>query len=60
MCRRATEVIHHRENRGTGYRDHGALMALCHYHHTGANGVHALGKLTWRARFWPAEEESDG
>ena len=55
-------VAHHYDNRGMGYRDHSRLVSLCYTHHTGAEGVHTLGKQTFNRMFgspFETEGESD-
>lgn len=50
--------IHHakggsmRGHAGTGLRSADDLaLPICMHHHTGAEGIHTLGVLTWEARF---------
>ena len=45
-------VVHHYGRRqGIARKDHSRLAVLCFTHHTGEEGVHPLGRKTFRARF---------
>lgn len=59
VCRQPAQIHHakggsmrSRESAGTGLRtsDESALP-LCQHHHTGAEGIHTIGVLTWEARY---------
>ena len=55
--------IHHIRPHGAK-RDNKMVIALCHYHHQGEEGIHHLGKKEWRRRFGHEmdylEEDCDG
>jgi len=55
-------VVHHIETCGMGIKDNSPenLVSLCFHHHTGAEGVHTLGKQTFNRMFnSPFEREED-
>lgn len=42
---------HYGRRQGIARKDHSKLAVLCFTHHTGSEGVHPLGRKTFRARF---------
>ena len=51
----ATEAHHLRNMMGKRDHSHSNGLGLCEKHHTGAEGVHVIGKETWAQRFWGCE-----
>ena len=51
VCGKPGVVHHYGRDHGMGRRDHKRLATLCNDHHTGDNGVHPLGRETFRERF---------
>lgn len=50
ICGSMPCCIHHVRLFGAK-RDHSKVIGLCHYHHQGAEGIHYLGKKSWRRKY---------
>lgn len=50
-CGAANPEIHHTGTGAGGRRDHTEVIGLCRTHHTGAAGIHHIGRRKWQEQF---------
>ncbi len=44
-------AIHHCETGMGGRKDHDKVIAICHFHHQGDEGIHKIGRKAWQERY---------
>ena len=48
--------IHHCGTGAGGRKNHDKVLPLCVFHHVGKQGIHTIGRKTWREKYGTEEE----
>lgn len=52
-------AIHHCHTGAGGRKDHDKVIAICHYHHQGKEGIHTIGRGPWEAKYGTEQQLMD-
>lgn len=56
VCGSHMVEIHHTGTGAGGRKNHDKVLPLCVWHHRGGEGLHHIGRKTWRERFGTEDE----